>query len=306
MRWQTQTLHSVLVALVIIAPVVRAQSSSPSTAALDGRPASIPAEYLATPFGWFHPSCVITVSEDDKIDANGNIVRRSDNALVRTPIHCQYPRYDREGTAFPAGGPPPTINNWIVDGEANVGAMDFISANWTVPANPVNVTGQILYFFPGLMPTSPISSNELLQPVLGWNQIGTGPGWTISSWRWSSITGLSMNSPLVAVSTGAQLYGYVWGNNCNMGTGVCQSWQILTSIAGGTQTTLNSDALSEPLLYSLGGVYEGYNINYCNQHSPTQTDDILEYLCENRRECRCHSNLDCQLLESVASVQRCF
>jgi len=34
--------------------------------AVGGRPASVPGDFITTPFGWAHPSCVIHVAEDEE------------------------------------------------------------------------------------------------------------------------------------------------------------------------------------------------------------------------------------------------
>ena len=234
------------------------------------RPENVPADYLATPSGWFHPSCVIELGEEEKLDVNGNVVGRRDGLLRRSRSRCVYPRFDRYGRQVLSNhpNPPPTVNGWLVAGAAFAGAMEFISANWIVPANPNNISGQILYFFPGLEPSP--TYDEILQPVLGWNTIGSGPSWTISSWNCCRNDGTA-HSTLVPVGAGATLYGYVWGTNCSTDSGVCANWQVLTSIAGGAQTTFNTDAANEPLNWSLAAVYEAYNVDFCNQHSPSNS-----------------------------------
>jgi len=260
--------YSCILSLVIIVVTTRtqAQLSAPGSAN-DGRPSSVPTNYLPTPFGWSHPSCVIEVGEDQKIDLDGNIALRSDGTVVRKLTHCQHLQYDVRGNVISAAHPPsPTVNGWLVDGSTYTGQLAFLSANWVVPANPTNISGQVLYFFPALLPEP--SNDEVLQPVLAWNQ--NGPGWTIASWRYSTSMQNNHHSALVAVNPGDQLYGYVWGTNCNTSTRVCSTWQVLTS-NGTYQTTLQSDSMGEVLNWSVGGAYEAYNVNTCDQHSPTQT-----------------------------------
>ena len=236
--------YSCILSLVIIVVTTRtqAQLSAPGSAN-DGRPSSVPTNYLPTPFGWSHPSCVIEVGEDQKIDLDGNIALRSDGTVVRKLTHCQHLQYDVRGNVISAAHPPsPTVNGWLVDGSTYTGQLAFLSANWVVPANPTNISGQVLYFFPALLPEP--SNDEVLQPVLAWNQ--NGPGWTIASWRYSTSMQNNHHSALVAVNPGDQLYGYVWGTNCNTSTRVCSTWQVLTS-NGTYQTTLQSDSMGEVL-----------------------------------------------------------
>jgi hypothetical protein len=35
------------------------------------RPVNVPAEYVVTPFGYFHPSCVQSIAKDDALLPNG-------------------------------------------------------------------------------------------------------------------------------------------------------------------------------------------------------------------------------------------
>ncbi len=258
---------SLAVVLVLIDPPAEAQ-----TTATDGRPANIPANYLGTPNGWRHPSCVHQLREGEKVDVNGDIALISTGAVVQYVSPCGYPWYDGAGNEVSAGGPP-AFNDWLIDAQADAGAVFFISAYWTVPNNPASVNGQILYFWPGIMPVN-ADSNEIVQPVLGWNQIGTGPGWTISSWRFA-YTGGSYNSPLITVNPGDQIYGYAEGLYCNQETGVCTTWVISTyDMNISTGTALWSDSMGDALYFTLGGVYEAHNLSACNQGS---TSDQLVF-----------------------------
>ena len=84
------------------------------------RPENVPADYLATPSGWFHPSCVIELGEEEKLDVNGNVVGRRDGLLRRSISRCVYPRFDRDGRQVLSNhpNPPPTVNGWLVAGAA--------------------------------------------------------------------------------------------------------------------------------------------------------------------------------------------
>ena len=139
-----------------------------------------------------------------------------------------------------------------------------------MPQNPASVGTQVVYFFPGLQPLTDAFDGFILQPVLGWNQINNGAGWTIASWNCCRQRN-AIHSPLVAVSAGNNLYGYVWGTGCNAQTGVCTGWQVFTSAAGGGQTTLNTDAYGDVLNWNFSGVLEAYNITSCDQYPPNQT-----------------------------------
>src|ERR1700744_1667465 len=60
------------------------------------RPGNIPAEYVITPFGYFHPSCVHNMAEGEALLANGQ-VQHSDGS-VTGKAGCDYPRYAPDGS----------------------------------------------------------------------------------------------------------------------------------------------------------------------------------------------------------------
>ncbi len=157
-------LFSLAILTAVFTPVGAQQDGGPSVV-LVGRPSNVPSTYRPTPSGWFHPDCIISMTEDEKIAPDGSIADRATGAFVRAVSPCQYPQYDANGNTVVTGndGIRPPAHSWIVDGQAGVGDMDFISANWTVPPNPGG-SGQTLYFFPAFLPPS---EDQLLQPVLG-------------------------------------------------------------------------------------------------------------------------------------------
>ncbi len=230
----------------------------------DRRPAGVPAHYVITPHGYFDPSCIVELRSDEKLDAVDNIVA-ADGA--RRPLRmCLFPHYHKDGRAAGPLFEPPTVNSWVADvNSSSTGASSWISANWTVPHNPTSVGSQVVYFFPGFEPLA--TGDTILQPVLGWNHINTGPGWTIASWN-CCRNGNNLHSPLVSVSAGANLFGYVWGTGCNTQSGVCSNWQVLTSAANGGQTTLNTASYGEVLDWDFAGALEAYNVNVCQEYPP--------------------------------------
>src|SRR5437588_12023145 len=79
------------------------------------RPENVPADYLATPSGWFHPSRVIELGEEEKLDVNGNVVGRRDGLLLRRISRCVYPRFHRDGRQVLSKHPhpPPTAKGCL-------------------------------------------------------------------------------------------------------------------------------------------------------------------------------------------------
>jgi hypothetical protein len=258
--WMT----AAVVAILVCGPA-RGQAAAPGAGiAADHRPPGVPAHYLMTPHGYFDPSCIVEIQDDEKVDANDDIVRR--DGTKRPLSMCLLPHFHKDGQRVGPLFETPTVNSWVADVEStSVGASSFISANWTVPHNPTSVGSQVVYFFPGFVPLA--TDDTILQPVLGWNHLGTGGGWKIASWN-CCRNGNNLHSPLVSVSAGASLFGYVWGTGCNSQTGVCSSWQVLTSVANGAQTTLNTNSYGEVLDWDFAAALEAYNVNLCQQYPP--------------------------------------
>src|SRR5882757_10804682 len=106
-----------------------------------GRPANVPPEYVVTPFGYMHPSCVVHTRQGERVGQN--MLHHADGTVENIPA-CQYPRYRAKGEVVePAAGgldalaapKPPTISwDWVED------VTDFYSSNlgeqsstWVVP-----------------------------------------------------------------------------------------------------------------------------------------------------------------------------
>jgi hypothetical protein len=48
--------------------------NSPNAIVADHRPPNVPAWYVITPHGYFEPSCVIEIANDEHLDRDNNIV----------------------------------------------------------------------------------------------------------------------------------------------------------------------------------------------------------------------------------------
>jgi hypothetical protein len=268
-KHHAQGLLLALSAVAAFTPTEAQQTSGPSVT-LTGRPASVPSNYVPTPNGWFHPDCIITTSENEMIAADGSIAERSTGAFVRAVPSCSHTRYDGNGNAVSptAGIRLPTAHQWLVDGQAGVGWMDFISANWVVPPNPPLVNGVTLYFFPGFLPAS---EDQVIQPVLGWNAYGNGStAWTLASWE-CCIAGNTYQSAQAAVSAGVQVYGFAWGTNCNTTSGICGNWEVSTQATGVNPVTIMSATVGEAMSLSVAAAYEEYGITSCAQHPSSES-----------------------------------
>ena len=225
-------------------------------------PPGVPSNFVETPAGYFHPTCIMQLQPGERLVGN-TIVSPVRGTLQVAP--CQYPSYPRRVVApLP---PPPTINGWVADEDsASVGNVNWISAAWTVPNNPNSIGSQTVYFFPGLEHTP--SGASILQPVLAWNgSDAAGANWVIYSWNCCPVNYVWHSQPL-AVNPGEAISGLVSGTNCNAGTGVCQNWQVQTTVTRGVtslSTTLDTDSVGQTLNWEAGGALEVYNVDVCNQ-----------------------------------------
>jgi hypothetical protein len=233
-----------------------------------------PAGFVITPHGFFHPSCVVQVAATEQQQPDGRILGA--NGVVRQTTPCGFPHYDRHGKAIaPDAVTPvvaansvvatdvadlPDVNGWVESSSDDAhGALQWISANWQVPAAPAIQGSQVVYYFPGIEDINNVQT--IVQPVLGW----MNGGWSIASWNCCK-DGNVTHSALIPVSSGDQLYGYTYGTNCD-GNGQCPNWTIYTQDqSNNTSTTLNSSSFGQVFNWSFGGVLEAYGIQHCAQY----------------------------------------
>ena len=142
------------------------------------RPAAVPADYVITPFGYFHPSCVMSLGNGDEVRQDENSVRHSNGTYDSIPS-CGYAHYEANGEAVigdEQGVKKPTIGHAWVEAAATKSSTSFgyLYAQWTVLPAPSKNDGQVVFLFPGLedykdFPVVKGSKVSIIQPVLGWN-----------------------------------------------------------------------------------------------------------------------------------------
>lgn len=255
-----------------VEPLARARAALSEAA----RPPGVPAEFVITPFGYMHPSCVIAVAEDEAALENGAIER--EDGRSRQTSTCRYPRFDGSGREIPDDGPPPArqsglapasvaaFDGWVESANsADNGPLNWISANWTVPPSPTSDVGQTLYYFPGMQPLEHLGTEyTIMQPVLAYRS-GT---WTIESWN-CCTNGNANVGPAGIVQPGDTLYGYVQGDGCDS-RGVCSQWFIYTGDwTNGAQSYLRTSAYGNVMGWAFAGVLEVYGVDACDQYPPS-------------------------------------
>ena len=206
------------------------------------RPAAVPGDYLLTPHGFFHPSCVVEVAKGERVAADNTLVRS--NGSKRAVAPCQFERYDRAGRVVPRGSGSDSqlkasaafTDGWVTFAAAFPAPISKLYTQWKVPQRPTNIGNQILYFFPGFVPPS---NAEILQPVLQFfGYEGANAQWSIGSWD-CCASGNDWHGPFADVSPGDLISGTLTGSSCNASTGVCSNWSIETLSSSGAQSVLN-------------------------------------------------------------------
>jgi hypothetical protein len=263
-------------AVGIIVPVGSAsgQSAANALSVPQHRPANVPNEYVTTPFGYFHPSCVQRLAKEERLLSNGR-VQRADGSVDENAATCNYMRYTSKGVPIVKGSSvapnsttAPEVNGWIENASITTSSESksygALVATWTVPPHPTANDGQWLFFFPGFEDIG--NTPSILQPVLQWNQ----HQWAIASWN-CCLNDITTESPVVNVSPGDLIYGSIT-SNCPRGSVSCSAWNVLSLDMSTGQSTILSDTPSEGQVFNwaFGGVLEPYYVVSCNDYPPNR------------------------------------
>lgn len=211
------------------------------------------ADYVNTPAGSFHRSCVHAV-------ADGHVAHETSCAY---PTHFSAPAAAASqpvaGEAAPAPEPSPIHTGWMVAGTAWASKpVRYLHADFWVPRDPYVKNGQTLFLFPGLQDAT---GSAIFQPVLQWGVSGAGGGnyWAIASWVVTN-TG-AWHSTLKRVYPGDHLYGSIFARNCS--SNVCD-WTVWTNdVTRGWSTTLKIRS-GWQLKWVVGEALEVYRFETCS------------------------------------------
>lgn len=241
----------------------------------DLRPSNVPAEYITTPYGYFHPDCIQILDDNETLQAEGAVARieQLDGTNSRDLSACVYPHFDSQGDVVADDDldstdeePRPTTpggSGWFESGDStDIGAVSYMHAEWNIPKAPASHRKQTVYFFPGLE-NSKSRKTTILQPVLAWNQGGSDiAGWSLASWNCCK-SGKVHHSKYIAGS-GSMVSGDISGRSCQ--GGVCSKWQIVAyDWASGRSTIFNTTSFGLQMNWVFGGVLEAYHISQCSQ-----------------------------------------
>jgi len=168
------------IAAMLVAGLTAAHAQAPAG---PNRPATVPEGHVITPFGYFHPSCVVKLAEGDELRPDNKLVRHA-NGGTEKMHECAYPHFRADGQKVVGDERhvnAPDISHAWVEYASTTTTTSYarLFAQWTVPPTPTSQDGQTLYFFPGLEDINNVVT--ILQPVLGWNS-DYANAWGIASW----------------------------------------------------------------------------------------------------------------------------
>jgi hypothetical protein len=293
LRGLSSVILSSLILLLTGLTVAQAQVPAGSN-----RPSAVPEEYVITPMGYFHPSCVQELSE-------GDIVRRDEKAIEHKDgsfdsVHsCEFPHYSPAGEKVPLEGEGPAAEEKVASDVDDAAPPPYIAheyieletmkkhptntyygelrANWIVPPAPTSHDGQTIFFFPGLEDYRPNVTTTILQPVLGWNATPAFKNvWSLASWN-CCVNGTVMHSSFIPTSAGDTIFGVMV---CTRpGSPRCSSFNVNTY----DQTTGKMTELKQTSSFGLyfnwafAGALEVYRVSQCSDYPAGSTGSTEFY-----------------------------
>jgi hypothetical protein len=245
-------------------------------ASQEDTPPGIPVDYVRTPAGWTHKSCVHEVP-------NGATVKGGDvfvsGRLIAHYERCGFEFIDvlnrpSEGARTSAAPPPPNSNGYLEYTFQNLPAgrrLSSVQSIMTVPQAPEAGTPQTNYYFSGVQSTVDLANDcGILQPVLQWGKkdaIG-GTFWSIASWwvKRDMTYKVSVTNP--TVSTGQGVTGSITYSTMS------NSWTIDARVPTGGAATLNAAIPATTCRFNqlIGAALESYNASSCSQISKNRID----------------------------------
>jgi len=265
MKRHLAMLSIILAALFVL--VMAAPSAQAQKIAGPNRPAAVPAGYVITPFGYFHPSCVRAVASGDTVLADGRVQHADGTADAEAPV-CGYAHYTAAGEIVAAAPQPPSIvHSWIESGNSINTTSQFgeLTANWIVPPAPTTNDDQTVFLFPGMEDYA--LDESIIQPVLGWNAGFYGTNWSIASWNCCPSGTANYSSPL-KVNPSDVIFGTIVSD----GSAGPTTWDITTEdTTTGKKTTLkNTPSEGQTFTWAQGGALEVYGIVQCSDYPPNK------------------------------------
>jgi len=239
-----------------------------TAAAADNRPAVVPQNFVITPFGYYHPSCINHLAQGDVLHTDEKAIARANGTREPIPM-CGFPHFKADGTRVdgnePAGQDPPTISHAWVEYASITTSTSYgqIYSEWDVPPNPAKTDGQVVYLFNGMEDASDVVT--IIQPVLGWNS-DYANAWGIAAWNCCVNGQVNEGTPAKA-NPGDHLEGYTF-MTCAKGTLTCSSWDIVIvdTQNGNFSQLIGTSNYGQTFNWAFGAVLEVYNITKCGDY----------------------------------------
>ena len=168
-------------------------------------PDSSKRDYLFTPAGWYHRSCIHEVP--DKAVIHGDTVLGPNHQVERILPVCAHPHFTTNSSKNKNSPPSPGDTGWVIDARdtrnGSTNSFRSMDVYWHVPPAPSGTyssNAQAYFTFPGLQ-----NSGGILQPVLAYGYGGYN-GWQLGSWYCGNSC---PHTPWLFVSVGDSIYGSV-------------------------------------------------------------------------------------------------
>ena len=248
-------------------------------------PLGVPAGYVLTRGGFFHPSCVLTVHADETVGAD-RVIRGPAGSERRRVSACAYPRFSAAGAlrvaralpsaketpllAPPHAHAPSSYDGWILSWDysgalKNAGQTVTVSTDVIIPPEPTKTGNDQDVAFFNSVETNLGTTDDILQPVITFG--GFGSYWALES-EHCCVDDNDMHSDPIKAHAGDLIRGTVTGTDCDQ-KGVCQAWNVKTAdITSGQTGVLNTGAPVGAIEEINPAVLETYGVSSCDMLPP--------------------------------------
>lgn len=238
------------------------------------------ADYLNTPFGWFHKDCVSLVDDSTHVDERVDVPSGDIGSI------CAHKNYAHR---YSAGGNTAqvTTNGWAAYALAEAqqtskGIRHFtgLEAEWRVPKPPEewpsasdpNYSSAVVFLFPSLQSRNASGTyTSIIQPVLqyGVSAAGGGDRWTLASWYVNGVTNRVFTSYVIDVQPGDLIRGTIESSNCTS-AGDCDWFIQAQPVGGGPRSSAHLSTTADAFVYNIvnPGVLEVYAGDSCDMLPP--------------------------------------
>jgi hypothetical protein len=252
----------------ILRSIVMAGSLLAAMTAMAAGPAGVPADYVRTSMGYFHPSCIQTVGVGERILGGGKIAKA--DGTTREYAACKWPRYLlTSGKKIGVGEKVGKVRDQTVVYASMLadmyldpakGGVETFAMTWKVPKNPTVDTGQFLSFN-----MSAVLNEIYMQIETDWNgddeQGGAvNKGWTASPWNCCDDGTIFRGMP-IPLQAGDEVTGYIV---YMQGT---KDYNVIV-IANGKSSVLKTPHYTDFANEVWGGGFTGAGVQDCDAQLP--------------------------------------